>query len=677
MKKARITAALAAVTLGVVSMSSITFAQQQTVNITVSPSEGHKKISPYIYGVNSGVDLGKVSAGSMRLGGNRLSGYNWENNISNAGSDWRHISDTYLIDGVDNDIKPLPGAAALQMARDAQNNDVPYTLLTLQMLGYVSSGKTGIVPEEKTAPSEYWNEVVNHKDGELLLEPDKSDSCVYTDEYLYYLINTLGDSESETGINAYALDNEPSLWHHTHSRMQGGHITCKKLLEKSVDLAKTIKEMDNNAEVFGPSLFGYSAFDTLAGAEDWSSLRSENKYRWFIDYYLDEMRKAEEEHGTRLLDVLDIHFYTEQNGACGERSCNHYDNDECIQARLDSVRSLYEEGYIENSWIADTGAKFFPLLPNIEQSISTYYPGTKLSFSEYNFGGGDHISGAVAQADALGIFAEHGVYFASIWSFSNNDYQLSAINMFTNYDGAGSCFGNTLIKSEYDSNTISVYSSIDEADESKVKVMVINHSIHDETPVNIVLSSDNKYINAEVYSLCGGNSEIQQLQNVDSISGNSFSYTLPALSVTEFIVNAAAPVADTVVTDETATVTDTPTTTSTTTTADITTTGTTTTDNTTTADTTSTDDTTTAGTTSTDDTTTAGTTSADDTTTAGTTSTDSTTTADRTAINDNITGPKNNTNIPLIAGIVTGTALLIGGAAALILRKNNKKTERP
>ncbi len=549
MKTNRLAAVFAAVVLGA-SMNNISYAQQQTVNITVSPSEEHKEISPYIYGVNSGVDLNAVSAGALRLGGNRLAAYNWENNVSNAGADWKHLSDMYLLDNVAEDIKPLPGAAAIQLANDAQNGGVPYTLLTLQMLGYTSSNKTGVVPEEKSAPSEYWDKVVNRKGSEFTLTPDTKDGYVYMDEYLNYLITTLGNSASETGIKAYALDNEPALWHHTHSRVQKEPVNCKELMDKSIDLARVVKEMDSGAEVFGPSLFGYSAYDCLADASDWSSIKAENNYRWFIDYYLDEMSKAEQEYGTRLLDVLDIHFYTEQKGACGERCCNHYDNDECIQARLDSVRSLYEDGYIENSWIADTGAEFFPLLANLKQSIDTYYPDTKLSVSEYNFDGGDHISGAVVQADMLGIFAEYGVYFASIWSFDNNDYQLAAINMFTNYDGMGNSFGDTLVKSEYDRTDISVYSSIDGVDEGKVKIMVINRSLHEETPVNISLSSDKEYIGADVYSLYGESSAIQQLQGVDTIEGNTFSYTLPPLSVTEFIVNTAELVVEPVDTTE-------------------------------------------------------------------------------------------------------------------------------
>ncbi|MDE5991801.1 MAG: glycoside hydrolase family 44 protein, partial [Oscillospiraceae bacterium] len=360
-------------------------------------------------------------------------------------------------------------------------------------------------------------------------------------EYLNYLFDKLGKSDSETGIKAFALDNEPALWKHTHSLVQQGDLSCEELVKRSVDLAAVVKEMDSGAEVFGPSLFGYSAFDSFAGAPDWQQLKTDNGYRWFIDYYLDEMRKAEESGGTRLLDVLDIHYYTEAKGVCGERSCEHYDNDGCVKARLDSVKSLYDETYREDSWITDTGAEFFPLLPNIQQSIDKYYPDTKLAFTEYNFGGGDHISGAIAQADMLGIFAEYGVYFATIWSFDKNEYQLAAINMFTNYDGSGNGFGDTLVKSEYENENISVYYSGDSEDDGRVKIIVTNRSLHDEMLVEITLADEDEYKNADVYSLYGDSSEIKAMPAVEEITENTFSYSLPPLSVTEFIINKSAP----------------------------------------------------------------------------------------------------------------------------------------
>ena len=83
--------------------------------ITVVPSEHLRKISPYIYGVNTGVDMDAVSAKSIRLGGNRMSAYNWENNMSNAGSDYYHTSDMYLITDIPDEFKRVPGGPALAL----------------------------------------------------------------------------------------------------------------------------------------------------------------------------------------------------------------------------------------------------------------------------------------------------------------------------------------------------------------------------------------------------------------------------------------------------------------------------------------------------------------------------------------------------------------------------------
>ncbi len=524
-------AAMAAVCTGTAS------AAHAPVDITVYPAENVREISPMIYGVNSGTDLSKVTAKAFRLGGNRLSAYNWENNMSNAGSDRKNFSDKYLVTGIREELRTEPAGVQLNALYEAHDNNIPYTLLTLQMLGYTASGKSGSLDESKSPPSEYWKQVVNRKNSPIADTPDKKDECVYMDEFLSYLMGKAGSSESETGCKAYSLDNEPALWQHTHSLVQREPLSCKTLIDKSVDLAALVKEYDRGADVFGPALYGYSAFVSLGNAPDWEEIKADKGYRWFIDYYLDEMRKASEEKGTRLLDVLDIHFYTEARGECGERSCSHYDNDGCIKARLDSVRSLYEEGYREDSWISETGAEFFPLLPNVISSVNTYYPETRIAFSEYNFGGGDHISGGVAQADTLGIFAENGVYFAALWSFDKNEYQLAAINMFTNYDGCGSGFGDTLVKSEHGEGDISVYSSVNSGGDDTVKIIITNRSIHEETPVSISLSSDKKYSSAKVFTLSGDSAEITG-SGTEVIKDNGFSRTLPPLSVTAIEVRA-------------------------------------------------------------------------------------------------------------------------------------------
>ncbi len=301
-----------------------------------------------------------------------MTAYNWENNYSNAGEDYINHSDEFWVGSFPKEEKTTPGKIALWMSENAQKNNIPYKLFTIQMQGYVSADGNGTVNEDESAPSARFKEVKYRKGAPFADTPDTGDDHVYMDEYLNYIISHIGDSTTATGIQAYALDNEPALWSGTHPRIQDRPVFCSELLEKSVELASVVKEADANAEVFGPALYGYMAFVSLQNAKDWNHIKTEKGYRWFIDYYLDEMKKASDEKGYRLLDVLDLHYYTEQRGACGERSCEHYDRDDCIKARFDSYKSLYDPDFKEDSWIADTGAEFFPLLPNIQQSIDQY-----------------------------------------------------------------------------------------------------------------------------------------------------------------------------------------------------------------------------------------------------------------------------------------------------------------
>lgn len=512
------------------------------VDVTIDLNSDTKEISPYIYGINDGISLKYTNVKSVRLGGNRMTAYNWENNLSNAGSDWYNSTDTYMTNDVRDEYKHMPGAAALDVIADAKEHNIPYSLLTLQMAGYVADGVSKRLSDSDTAPNtEHWAEVKNTKGSDYVMTPDKNDHVIYNDEYLNYLINTIGNSENG-GFKGYALDNEPALWSGTHKLIQTSALSCSTLVEKSVDLAKVVKNMDSKAEVFGPSLYGYNAYDNFQGAPDWNSLKTTNNYRWFIDYYLDEMKKASDEAGTRLLDVLDLHYYTEAKGACGIRTCTHFDDDECIKARVNSVRSLWDADYREDSWIVDCGAKFFPLLPNIQESINQYYPDTKLAFTEYDFGGGRDISGGVTEADFLGLCATHGVYYTTLWSFDNNAFQLAAINMFTNYDRNGTGFGDQLVTGTTcsDDYTVGAYAALTSTEkDGTLRIIMTNKSIHENTTVNLKLNGDIIYESLDKYVLKGKIAGISQDTSMEYVlNDNTISIELDPMSVTELVVHA-------------------------------------------------------------------------------------------------------------------------------------------
>ena len=106
------------------------------------------------------------------------------------------------------------------------------------------------------------------------------------------------------------------------------------------------------------------------------------------------------------------------------------------------------------------------LIPWLKAKIAAHYPGTKLSFSEYTFGGGHDISGGVAEADALGIFGREGLDMATSWNWADtagdNQYEIAALRAFRNYDGNGAHFGDTSVHGvTTDDAKSSVYASLD------------------------------------------------------------------------------------------------------------------------------------------------------------------------------------------------------------------------
>ncbi len=68
----------------------------------------------------------------------------------------------------------------------------------------------------------------------------------------------------------------------------------------------------------------------------------------------------------------------------------------------------------------------------------------RISITEYENGGGDHIAGTIAEADDLGIFANENLFAASFWPpYGTYTYTLAGFRAFRDFDGNGSNFGDT------------------------------------------------------------------------------------------------------------------------------------------------------------------------------------------------------------------------------------------
>ncbi len=518
------------------------YAHSQTANFTVVVTDSPRAISPYIFGTNQ-LLVGGENWTSMRIGGNRLTGYNWANNASNAGSDWLQSSDDYLasVFGIPSDSSNIPAIVAEAFYNQAHQFSA-YPLVTLQMAGFVAKDKNGPVDSAQTAPSSRWAYVEFEKGSPLSLKPDTSGDTVFMDEYVNFLVHKYGPASSPVGIHGYELDNEPDLWNSTHPRLHPLQPTCKELIQKSIALANSVKGIDPSAEIFGPVSYGFNGYLSFQGAPDWNSVSAGKGYSWFIDYYLDQMKKASDSAGERLLDVLDLHWYSEAQGSDGNGIVNSNATTTTDNlARVQAPRTLWDASYKENSWIAQYYPSYLPLIPKVMQSINKYYPGTKLAFTEFNYGGESDISGAMAMDDVLGIFAKYGVYLAEYWALSSSPSFISAAyKMYRNYDGDNSTFGDSYLPSlTSDSVNCSIYGSI-KSDVNDIHLIVINKNYGQSITGNFSISSSRKILSGRVWELNRYSSQIHELDSVTNISENSFSYPVKAASICHFILQTSA-----------------------------------------------------------------------------------------------------------------------------------------
>jgi hypothetical protein len=329
---------------------------------------------------------------------------------------------------------------------------------------------------------------------------------------------------------------------------------CSELIEKSTALSKAVKNVDPNALILGPAEYGFWGYYSFQDAPEWWWGGLCWEYFWFIDYYLDQMHQAEITAGKRLLDVLDLHWYPETYGG-GQRipfSSPPYSRAN-VEARVQAPRTLWDPDYVEDSWITEQWdwrtqeylyKECFPLLPKLFDSINTYYPGTKLAINEYCYGAEDHISGGIAAADVLGIFGKYGVYMAAYWRSSWDDpnvpYMNAAINMYRNYDGAGSTFGDTSVDAQTpDKVNSSIYASVFNGQDCQLHLIVINKSLGCAISGTFSINSPQNFTSARVWRFSSGTSNIREvLPSIKNITDNVFNCTIPPLTVTHIVLQA-------------------------------------------------------------------------------------------------------------------------------------------
>jgi hypothetical protein len=565
-----------------------------TITVNCSPgAAGRRAISPLIYGLNyqgfadpwltgdnnRQLDWdGKFGWGvsTRRFGGDATSRYNWRiGNVENAGFNntfangfavftgnttskvWEHFLD-------ENKVKGL-----------GSTYSVP-------MLGWVAKDATSTTPSSGGVPANV---------------PQSTTSNASSTADIADLVTAVGTSpvsaNGRRAVDVYILDNEPDIWHSTHSDVAKGlnrtnlsqaGVSTAELVQRSKEYADAIRSRDAGAKVAGPAVSGpygmvFSGSDRALQTSSGGPNPEFNANGQFLADYLMKANAA----GVGL-NYVDVHYYAGYANAEG----NSYDNSiynmgtgpTLSAKRIENVQGLWKPGYkterAPGAQGDDFAFTFIPgdpgdarILPRVQAAIDTKYPGLGITIGEYNFGGPQYMSGALAQAEALGRFAQAGVYSAYYWP-SAADYRVYpteripvgfGFKAYRNYNGTGGQFGDVYMPSSVPTaldGKVSLHASTNAAG-TKTTLVALNLDPANAANTTISLSGCSTGATATRWTYAAAETTPSGAQATGwtaanrptaftnagntAVSSGSFTTSLPAYSINVIeITNSASPV---------------------------------------------------------------------------------------------------------------------------------------
>ncbi len=553
--------------------------------LTVDVNQQTHAINPYIYGMNAWQLTGTTGkAANMtidRWGGDATSRYNYQLDVTSSASDWYFENQVGLAGGSESN-SSFNAQVGADQAIGAK------TLATVPVNGWVAKDGTSCsfpvatYPGQQTVDSGrgcgngvYPNgtQGCTNTNGCNITGNKSTDTSMPVDAawaggWVNFLVGKFGNA-ANGGIVVYDLDNEPSWWDAVHRDVHPMPFTYDEMTNNGLAVAKAVKAADPTAEVSGPVMdFWWAYFYSKKDIEDgWTALGAPCFQPWshpadrtahggvpLIEYYLQKFAAYEKANNVRLLDYLDLHTYF----AADNLAFSTGGDTAAQKTRLDSTRALWDPTYTDPNFAQPnyfTDANYtagctLPLqapqaIRMMKQWVANDYPGTKLAITEYNWGGQEHINGALAQADILGIFGREGLDIGTLWGAPDPVKQVPgvvAFEVFRNYDGKNAAFGDMAISSDSaDQGKLSVYGALRTKD-NMVTLVVINKTYGDLTSTLSLKNLPATTTSAQAYLYSNANlNAIVAEPNATVTPGaggaaSTISTTFPAQSITLLVM---------------------------------------------------------------------------------------------------------------------------------------------
>jgi uncharacterized protein (TIGR03437 family) len=550
-----------------ISLHALSLCAQSAPTLAVDANANRHPISPYIYGINEYADSGLASIMHIpvrRFGGDATTSYNWQIDVSNAASDW------YFVNGLQTSgsTASLPDGSSFDLFHEADLQTGTVSLSTISLMDWTpkdstscsfSVAKYGAQQHVDPYLPNCGNGILTSNGDQIVNDPNDAYEPMaqtFEQDWVAYLMKRYGPGNAG-GVTLWSMDNEPEWWYGVHIDIYQTAASYDDMLARNMKLAQGVKSVDPTALVTGPVAAGwpgyfYSRVDMDSGWDTapyqyWDNPTDQKAHGGvpWVEYYLQQMKQFEQQHGYRLLDVVDIHGYiTPDTLNTWSSQNNDAPGDTALETlRMTSTRALWDPNYIvpnatpgDNEYDANGNLTAPQLIPRMHQWVDQNYPGTKLAITEYMWHALSSITGAIAQADILGIFGQQALDYGTLWGPPTpTDPGAFAFKIFLNYDGNGSQFGSTSVSATTsDPDTLSIYAA--QRVDSALTVLVLNKTTAAISD-SISVANFTPAGKAQVWQYSQTNLAAIVRQTSDiNVSGNSITTTFPAYAMTLFVI---------------------------------------------------------------------------------------------------------------------------------------------
>jgi hypothetical protein len=375
-----------------------------TVNVDAAASV--RPIDPRIYGASwaNAAQIAGLGLTLNRWGGNAMSRYNWAFSTANRCKDYffYNIPDA-VSSGDGSNGKSADDFISMTFGAGA------HPVMTIPMLSLLPKDRSkrcsfpqSSYPSQESFSNPAWEPFIcgNGRvqdgngvegDGARILgaaDPNNistSYPLFHQADWVQHMVDTFGPAAAG-GVRYFSLDNEPGLWSFDHWDVHPTGTSYDEVWAKMSELGALIRDREPAAVITAGEEWGWSGY-FLSGLDVENGDTADRDAHGGVPYYdwlLDRAKAYEDQTGTRIIDVWTAHYYPQ--------SGEFWSGDTSVamqNLRNRSTRSLWDPGYVDESWIGGTevgGAKV-RLIPRLKQWVADHYPGTQIGITEYNWGG--------------------------------------------------------------------------------------------------------------------------------------------------------------------------------------------------------------------------------------------------------------------------------------------------